>query len=101
RHTRCLSDWSSDVCSSDLGLIIGCIGLAIISILFYRFSLKIPIKEFFIVTGILLYYMVFSFVGKGLHELQEGNLISITGIPKIRSEERRVGKECKNGCIRS
>src|SRR5205814_3172366 len=21
RHTRCLSDWSSDVCSSDLGLV--------------------------------------------------------------------------------
>src|SRR5205814_5301938 len=22
RHTRCLSDWSSDVCSSDLGLLL-------------------------------------------------------------------------------
>src|SRR5205814_4016852 len=22
RHTRCLSDWSSDVCSSDLGLVL-------------------------------------------------------------------------------
>mgnify|MGYP007116846178 CR=1 FL=1 len=23
RHTRCLSDWSSDVCSSDLGFSVG------------------------------------------------------------------------------
>lgn len=66
-----------------LGLISGFIGLAIISVLFYKFSVKIPIKEFFLVTGLLLYYMVFSFVGKGLHELQEGNLLSITGINHI------------------
>src|SRR5262245_64966474 len=24
RHTRCLSDWSSDVCSSDLSFVTGC-----------------------------------------------------------------------------
>src|ERR1039458_10584664 len=32
RHTRCLSDWSSDVCSSDLyiaPLILGCCALAL------------------------------------------------------------------------
>jgi high-affinity iron transporter len=66
-----------------IGFILGCIGLAILSVLFYRFSVKIPVKEFFLVTGLLLYYMVFSFVGKGLSELQEGNLISITVINKI------------------
>lgn len=69
-----------------LGLILGCIALAVISVLFYKFSVKIPIREFFFVTGLLLYYMVFSFVGKGLHEFQEGNILSITGlnfIPEI------------------
>jgi high-affinity iron transporter len=65
------------------GFFTGCFGLAIISVLFYKFSVKIPIKEFFLVTGLLLYYMVFSFVGKGLHELQEGNLISITPVNYI------------------
>src|SRR5205814_5248577 len=25
RHTRCLSDWSSDVCSSDLGVLAGAV----------------------------------------------------------------------------
>src|SRR5437899_9892073 len=27
RHTRCLSDWSSDVCSSDLALLLSCTGI--------------------------------------------------------------------------
>ncbi len=65
------------------GFLAGCVALAVISVLFYKFSVKIPIREFFIVTGLLLYYMVFSFVGKGIHELQEGNMLSITGLNYI------------------
>jgi len=33
------------------------------------------------VTSVLLYYMAFVFAGKGIRELQEGNLVSITLIP--------------------
>src|SRR5947199_5066159 len=76
RHTRCLSDWSSDVCSSDLGL--GCFGslpatrcqskvVAASSPLPFRGSCRIP--------------------NPGSHPYYR---------PCDRSEERRVGKECRS-----
>ena len=43
-------------------------------------------RPFFTVTSILLYYMAFVFIGKGIRELQEGNVISITlvhGFPHV------------------
>jgi high-affinity iron transporter len=42
---------------------------------------KIPLRPFFTVTSILLYYMAFVFMGKGIRELQEGNIMRITVIP--------------------
>src|SRR5262245_66670866 len=79
RHTRCLSDWSSDVCSSDL------------------------LQQFFGEHG----------VGQTSRQLERGqkreraaNLIAYAGArhsfarligrPDERSEERRVGKECRS-----
>ncbi|HEU4748030.1 MAG TPA: hypothetical protein VFS56_05970, partial [Gemmatimonadaceae bacterium] len=34
----------------------------------------------FAVTSVLLYYMAFVFMGKGIRELQEGNVVPITVI---------------------
>src|SRR5947199_4097023 len=69
RHTRCLSDWSSDVCSSDLSGIAG-------------------VEELF---------------GNGLPEKLLDACDSAAGHGLIRggdhpdrSEERRVGKECRS-----
>jgi high-affinity iron transporter len=42
---------------------------------------RIPMRPFFTVTSILLYYMAFVFMGKGIRELQEGNIMRITVIP--------------------
>lgn len=64
-----------------LGIIIGLAILAIIFTLFYRYGVKIPMRPFFTVTSLLLYYMAFVFMGKGLRELQEGNIMPITVIP--------------------
>lgn len=64
-----------------LGIIAGGAGLAVIFTLFYRYGVRIPLREFFAVTSVLLYYMAFVFMGKGVRELQEGNLVSITIIP--------------------
>ena len=55
--------------------------LAVIFTLFYRFGVRIPLRPFFATTSVLLYYMAFVFMGKGIRELQEGNLMSITVIP--------------------
>lgn len=64
-----------------LGLLAGAAALAVIFTLFYRFGVRIPLRPFFGVTSVLLYYMAFVFTGKGVRELQEGNAAPITSIP--------------------
>jgi len=63
------------------GIVLGFAALAIIFTLFYRYGVKIPLRPFFSVTSVLLYYMAFVFMGKGVRELQEGNAMPITLIP--------------------
>src|SRR5205814_5215114 len=77
RHTRCLSDWSSDVCSSDLGmLVIACAD-------HHRVQLRVGQQLFRVLKGL------------GPHAEK---LLGIVGGPiAVRSEERRVGKECRAG----
>jgi high-affinity iron transporter len=64
-----------------LGIVLGFAVLAVIFTLFYRYGMRIPMRPFFTVTSILLYYMAFVFMGKGIRELQEGNIMRITVIP--------------------
>ena len=64
-----------------LGIIAGFAVLAVIFTLFYRYGVRIPMRPFFTVTSLLLYYMAFVFMGKGVRELQEGNIMRITVIP--------------------
>jgi high-affinity iron transporter len=64
-----------------LGFLVGAAVLAIVFTLFYRFGVRIPLRSLFSVTSVLLYYMAFVFMGKGIRELQEGNVVSITIIP--------------------
>jgi high-affinity iron transporter len=69
-----------------LGIVAGAAALAVIFTLFYRFGVKIPMRPFFTVTSVLLYYMAFVFLGKGLRELQEGDAVGITvlqGMPSV------------------
>jgi len=64
-----------------LGILVGFGALAIVFTLFYRFGVRIPLRPFFATTSVLLYYMAFVFMGKGIRELQEGNLMTITVLP--------------------
>ena len=71
-----------------LGIVLGFAALAIIFTLFYKFGVKIPLRPFFTVTSVLLYYMALVFIGKGFRELQEGNVVAITpinGLPTIEA----------------
>lgn len=70
------------------GIVAGFAALAIIFTLFYRYGVRIPLRPFFGVTSILLYYMAFVFIGKGIRELQEGNVIPISvihGLPSVEA----------------
>jgi FTR1 family protein len=71
-----------------LGIVLGFAALAVIFTLFYRYGVRIPLRPFFSVTSILLYYMAFVFMGKGIRELQEGNAISMSvihGFPHVEA----------------
>jgi high-affinity iron transporter len=71
-----------------LGIVIGFVALGIIFTLFYRFGVRIPVRPFFSVTSVLLYYMAFVFMGKGVRELQEGDVVPISvirGLPSIEA----------------
>jgi len=68
-----------------LGLGVGCLALVVIYLLIRFMSIKLPLKPFFLGTSILLFVMSISFVGSGVKELQEGNLVSVTPVPWISS----------------
>jgi high-affinity iron transporter len=71
-----------------LGIVVGFAALAVIFTLFYRYGVRIPLRPFFSVTSVLLYYMAFVFIGTGIHELQEGNAMPIApirGLPTVEA----------------
>jgi high-affinity iron transporter len=68
-----------------LGLGIGVVALVIIYILIRVLSIRLPLKPFFLGTSILLFVMSITFVGNGVKELQEGNVIGVTPISGVAS----------------
>ncbi|MGI6003999.1 MAG: FTR1 family iron permease [Christensenellales bacterium] len=68
-----------------LGLGVGLMALVVIYVLIRVLSIKLPLKPFFLGTSILLFIMSISFVGSGIKELQEGNLIGVTPVAGITS----------------
>ena len=65
------------------GILAGFVVLAIIFVIMRVFSVRLPLKPFFMVMSILMFVMAISFLGSGINELIEGNLIVGTYIPWI------------------
>src|SRR5256884_4203268 len=82
RHTRCSRDWSSDVCSSDLLTILAT--LALVVTILWGIS-HITTSVLVVVIAALIAYAIAPAV-EILHKV----------MPRARSEERRVGKECRS-----
>ncbi|MDR1000509.1 MAG: FTR1 family iron permease [Clostridiales bacterium] len=68
-----------------IGLAVGCALLVVIYLLIRFMSIRLPLKPFFLGTSILLFVMSISFVGAGIKELQEGNIIGVTPVSGITS----------------
>jgi high-affinity iron transporter len=66
-----------------LGLGVGCVVLVVIYVLIRVLSFRLPLKPFFLGTSVLLAVMCISFLGSGIKELQEGNMISVTSAPGV------------------
>ncbi|MDO4890703.1 MAG: FTR1 family protein, partial [Coriobacteriaceae bacterium] len=65
------------------GILAGFVVLAIIFIVMRVFSVKLPLKPFFMVMSAIMFVMAISFLGSGITELIEGNVITGTYIPWI------------------
>jgi high-affinity iron transporter len=68
------------------GIAAGAVGLVAIYLLVNQLGLRVAMKPFFAVTGVMLYYMAFIFAGKGIAELQGAQFIPLTvieGAPRI------------------
>ena len=61
-----------------VGLAIGGVGLAIVYVLYMRLGSRLPMRQFFLVTGGLLYYLSVVFAGKGVAELQAAGVLPTT-----------------------
>jgi high-affinity iron transporter len=68
-----------------VGLGIGCVLLVVVYALIRYLSFKLPLKPFFLGTSVLLFIMSISFVGSGIKELQEGNVIPVTPVRGVVS----------------
>ncbi|PYP35797.1 MAG: hypothetical protein DMD48_13845 [Gemmatimonadetes bacterium] len=53
------------------GIAAGSVGLVAVYLIINQLGLRVAMKPFFAVTGVMLYYMAFVFAGKGIAELQE------------------------------
>lgn len=60
------------------GLGLGIIALIAIFFILKSGALRLPLKQFFLVSSFIIFYMIFVFTGKGVMELVEGKLISPT-----------------------
>jgi high-affinity iron transporter len=60
------------------GFLAGSVVLGGVYYLINKAGVKIPIKWFFAFTSVFLYFMAFTFMGKGLHELQMGQTLPMT-----------------------
>ena len=63
------------------GLACAIVVLAIVYVLITKMSVRLPLKPFFTFTSILMFVLCISFIGKGVYEFQEADLIGRTIIP--------------------
>jgi high-affinity iron transporter len=64
-----------------LGFVPGMILIVLIGIGIIRLNAKLPLKKVFAWTNAVLMYLAFVFIGKGIYNLQEGGLFSVTPLP--------------------
>lgn len=77
------------ISNSDLvtGLLLGSFVLIVIATLVLGVGLKIPLKPFFFVTSLLIYYLGFKFIGSGIHSLQVAGVLPASAEPFLPSWE--------------
>jgi len=60
-----------------LGFLVGCVCLVFVYLAIRLMSIRLPLKPFFLVTSILMAIMSIAFLGSGIKELIEGDVIAM------------------------
>ncbi|WP_391201578.1 FTR1 family iron permease [Psychrobacillus sp. L4] len=68
-----------------LGFLIGAVILGILAYLMIFVGLKLPLRPFFMVSSVIVFYLCVKFTGMGIHSLQLAGLIPTTNAPNIPS----------------
>ncbi len=66
-----------------LGLGIGVVALGVIAALMLVAGVRLPLRLFFRIASVLVYYVAFKFLGASLHALQTVDRVSTTPIPGL------------------
>lgn len=70
-----------------IGLLIGAAVLGIIAYLMVYVGLKLPLRPFFLVSSVIVFYLCIKFTGMGIHSLQLTGVIPTTSVQSIPSIE--------------
>jgi len=62
------------------GIVAGALVLIVLFYVIFKMALRIPLKYFFTFTSIFLYFLAFILLGKGIKELQEAGVVSVTPV---------------------
>jgi high-affinity iron transporter len=68
-----------------LGLLIGFGILAVIAYLIIIIGVKLPVRPFFMVSSVIVFYLCLKFTGMGIHSLQLAGLLPTTMVSEIPS----------------
>ncbi|WP_223593018.1 FTR1 family iron permease [Neobacillus bataviensis] len=70
-----------------IGFLIGAAILGILAYLMVFVGLKLPLRPFFMVSSLIVFYLCIKFTGMGIHSLQLAGFISTTNAESIPSVE--------------
>ncbi|WP_416054291.1 FTR1 family iron permease [Fictibacillus sp. KU28468] len=65
------------------GIGIGILVLVILSYFILKLGLRIPMRPFFLVSSVLMFYLCFKFTGMGIHGLQLAGLLPVTQVNSL------------------
>jgi len=63
-----------------IGLIVASVLLVVLAWLILRYSTRLPLRQFFVVSGIFMFVLAFIFTGKGIAALQEAGKIPLNPV---------------------
>lgn len=70
-----------------LGFLIGVLILVVLAYLMITVGLKLPLRPFFMVSSVIVFYLCIKFMGMGIHSLQLAGVIQTTNASMIPSIE--------------